>query len=77
MVINELGTFRFTPKEDDVEFDHLLWDQYMETYLDDNFDGYLTFIQNTVPGVISVGSGDGLGTTIQYIDFESDRKSVV
>lgn len=73
MVINDLGTFRFTPKEDDIEFDHLLWDQYIETYLDDNFDGYFEFIKNTVPGIVEVGQGDDLGTTIQYIDFESEK----
>lgn len=65
-------SFRFTPNEEVADFDHLVWDRYMEVY-PSNFDGeYKDFFKQTIPGVVSINTGPG-DSIIEHIDFESEK----
>ena len=64
--------FRFTPKIDGADFDHLIWEKYMEVY-PHTFDGdYSDFIKKNVLGALHVNT-NSLGSIIEYIDFASEQ----
>lgn len=64
--------FRYTPEENNADFDDLVWEKYMEVY-PHAFNGeYKDFIKKNVPGVLHVNTY-GVGSIIEYIDFHSEQ----